>query len=77
VGLAEKPELVALNKIDAIDEDVLAATILSLAGACGEDPFPISAVSGSGIRQLLLAAHGLLRETSRAPQDQPEEPWRP
>jgi GTP-binding protein len=76
-GLAEKPELVALNKIDAIDEDVLAARIHSLAAACGDDPFAISAVSGSGVRQLLLAAHGLLDETSRAPQDQPEEPWRP
>jgi GTP-binding protein len=76
-GLAEKPELVALNKIDAIDEDVLAARIHSLAAACGDDPFAISAVSGSRVRQLLLAAHGLLDETSRAPQDQPEEPWRP
>jgi GTP-binding protein len=76
-GLAEKPELVALNKIDAIDEDVLAAKIRSLAGACGEDPFAISAVSSSGVRQLLLAALGLLDETSRVAQDQPEEPWQP
>jgi len=74
-GLAEKPELVALNKIDALDKDELAGKISLLATASGQQPFTISAVSASGVRRLLSAAHALI--DGPAPRDQAGEPWRP
>ncbi|MEE8534978.1 MAG: GTPase, partial [Kiloniellales bacterium] len=58
-GLAEKPELVALNKIDALTPEATAAKARALAEAAGlDDPaaiWPVSGVSGAGIGELLDA----------------------
>jgi len=58
-GLAQKPELVAVNKIDAIAPAALARKRSALERACGHSVFAISAVSGAGIDKLLRA---LVRE---------------
>ncbi|HEY5070868.1 MAG TPA: GTPase ObgE [Caulobacteraceae bacterium] len=75
--LEKKPELVALNKIDALDEATLAARSRTLAAACGARPFPVSAVSGQGLRELLRAAFQLLAKPVAATQGEPAETWRP
>ena len=55
-GLSEKPRLIALNKIDALDEDEIAERLTSLAAAADVDRSEIallSGVAGSGVTELL------------------------
>src|SRR5213082_3159366 len=56
-GLAEKPEIIGLNKIDAIDPDVIdeKCRVLSAAARPGTPILPLSGVSGAGLPQLLGA----------------------
>jgi GTP-binding protein len=54
-GLDEKPEIVALNKVDAIPERELAKKRAALEKACGHKVHVISGVSGEGITTVLRA----------------------
>ena len=54
-GLDEKPEIVALNKIDAIPKSALAKKRAALEKACGHTVFAISGVSGEGVDEVLRA----------------------
>src|SRR5215469_4241180 len=54
-GLDEKPEIVALNKVDAIPETQLAKKRAALEKACGHKAFVISGVSGEGVTEVLRA----------------------
>ena len=54
-GLEEKPEIVALNKVDAIPTAALAKKRAALEKACGHKVFVISGVSGEGIEGVLRA----------------------
>ncbi|MDB5476333.1 MAG: GTP-binding protein Obg/CgtA [Phenylobacterium sp.] len=55
-GLADKAEILALNKIDALDEALRAAKLAELEAAAGVRPRLVSGVSGEGVRELLRAA---------------------
>jgi len=59
VAVSGKPRLLALNKIDALSEDMLAAAREEAAGL-GLPLYCISAVSGTGVKQLLRAAYSRL-----------------
>ncbi|HEV2303377.1 MAG TPA: GTPase ObgE [Stellaceae bacterium] len=62
-GLAEKPEIVALNKVDALDPAAIAKKSRALAGAAeGRAVLPVSAATGAGVRELLAAVFAALRE---------------
>ena len=86
-GLAEKPELVALNKIDALDATARAEKAAALAAATGSAPALVSGVSGEGVTALLRAAYADVRrgkagEAAPAPDDAPDGSpgpgeWRP
>ncbi len=52
-GLMDKPEIVVLNKIDAIPAAALAKKKAALAKACGHDVFTMSGVSGEGVDKVL------------------------
>ncbi|MBC7154865.1 MAG: GTPase ObgE [Rhodobacteraceae bacterium] len=52
-GLADKPRLTALNKIDALDDDTIAERRAALQRVVGAPVFLISGVSGAGIPGLL------------------------
>jgi GTP-binding protein len=54
-GLAEKTEIVALNKVDAIPEKEIAKKRAALEKACGRKVHLISGVSGEGINTVLRA----------------------
>ncbi len=54
-GLAEKPEIVALSKIDAVSAEDLAKAKRKLARAIGKTPLTLSAATGKGIREALAA----------------------
>jgi GTP-binding protein len=62
-GLVEKPEVLALNKIDALDDETRAAKAAELEAASGIKPMLISGVSGEGVTELLRVAWRKVRET--------------
>ena len=66
-GLSEKPEVLCLNKIDALDEATRKARLKTLSKAAGRPARAISGVSGAGLKELLrdlmtLKAGGALAE---------------
>jgi GTP-binding protein len=69
-GLADKTELVALNKIDALDLETRTAKVAELQAASGARVFAISGVSGEGVTALLRAAY---REVRRLRGDLPAQ----
>ncbi len=73
--VAMKPRIIALNKIDALDEEERAAKQAALRAACGREVHLISAVSGEGMPEVLRA---LMARIDRAkPKDEDDEPWQP
>lgn len=75
--LADKPELLALNKTDALDGELVAEQKAALAAAAGgATVYPVSGVSGAGIAPLLRAARAAL-ETSPTQAPAIDQTWRP
>ena len=60
-GLAEKPEIVALNKADALSRDDRLDLVTELGTAAGRAPLVVSGVSGEGVKELLRSAYALVR----------------
>ncbi|MCB8836653.1 GTPase ObgE [Aurantimonas sp. VKM B-3413] len=54
-GLAEKPEIVALSKVDTLTEEDRAEKLEALREACGRRPLELSAVSREGMTEALRA----------------------
>lgn len=52
-GLTDKPCIVALNKIDTLDDELIAALSAELAEASGADVIPLSGASGVGVDWVL------------------------
>ncbi|RME63505.1 MAG: GTPase ObgE [Alphaproteobacteria bacterium] len=80
-GLADKPEIVAFSKIDALDAAALGRKKKALAQACGQPVMTVSAATGSGVPALkdaLMAAIERARAT-RPPvgQDAEDAAWTP
>jgi len=73
-GLAEKPEILALNKIDALTEEEIADKAAALKTASGTAPLLISGVSGQGVKQALggIARHLGLMEIEEKQKDDNE-----
>ena len=59
--LADKSEILALNKIDALDEETLAEKVAELEAVAGVKPRLVSGVSGKGVTELLRAAYKQVR----------------
>jgi GTPase len=78
-GLGEKPEILVLNKIDAIEKNSIARKRQSLAKASGEDVFTISGVTGSGVDEVLRALAKLIvkRRAAERRVTTPEREWSP
>ncbi len=53
-GLAEKPELLALNKADALPQEELEAKRKALKRAAKKDPLVLSGVTGQGVDEALV-----------------------
>ncbi len=58
--LAERPQIVALNKMDLPEAQARAATFTQALQEQGHQVFPISAVTGQGVQQMLRATVALL-----------------
>lgn len=59
--LADKAEILALNKIDALDAETLAEKVAELEAVAGVKPYLVSGVSGQGVKELLRAAYKQVR----------------
>jgi GTP-binding protein len=82
--LMEKPRLIALNKIDLADPELVAGFAAELTAAGAARVFPISGATGAGVEALLDAVLAYLPETATSGQEydaidegEPEEPWSP
>lgn len=63
-GLAEKPEIVCLNKVDALAPDMRADQFERLSGASCGLVHLLSGAAGEGVREVLAAAHSAVRARS-------------
>ncbi|GEO17415.1 GTPase ObgE [Microvirga aerophila] len=76
--LADKPEIVALSKADALDEDTLKEQLTRLKRACKKTPYMISAASGQGVQEVLQALLSVIDEAKVEEKAVvTEEEWRP
>jgi GTP-binding protein len=71
-ALAERPEIVAINKIDAMDDAAKKTLCTKLKRASGQTPHLISGVTGEGVRELLFAALATIQ--GHAPGDEDDAP---
>jgi GTP-binding protein len=81
--LVDKPRLIALNKVDLADAELVAAFADELKAAGAERVFPLSGATGEGVGRLLDAVLDYLpaRTTTEVPgegeDDEDEKPWSP
>ncbi len=78
-GLADKPEIVALNKVDAIEKEALTKKKAALKKACGHEVFVMSGVSGEGVDEVLRAIAKVIAEkrASDKAEKEPKREWMP
>ena len=62
-GLADKTEILALNKIDALTPEAREEKAAELEAIAGRRPMLVSGVSGEGVTELLRAAWNEVRKT--------------
>jgi GTPase len=75
-GLAERPEIVALNKIDALTPELVEEQVKALKKAYRRRPLLISGASGEGVKDALYAiAKHLSGEAALDPQT--DDAWSP
>lgn len=78
-GLGDKPEIVALNKCDALSAEEIEAKSAQLAQICGCTPLVLSGVSGQGVDAALhrlVEAIGSVRE-AKTNEAEPAPEWQP
>lgn len=73
-GLADKPEIVALSKIDAVTPEQLKEQVARLKRAAKKTPLRLSAASGEGVETALRA---LVAEIESASDAAPAKAWAP
>ena len=83
-GLDEKPRLIALNKIDLVDGELVRAFAAELIAAGADRVFPISGATGKGMDALLDAVLEHLpastateRPAGEIENEETRQPWSP
>jgi GTP-binding protein len=82
-GLDEKPRLIALNKVDLVDDELVEAFTCELREAGAGEVFPISGATGRGFDRLLdtVIAHLPAATVTERPDGEREQaddkPWSP
>ncbi len=77
-GLTDKPEIVALSKVDAVDPETLKSQLAKLKRACGRTPLKLSAVAGTGVPDALRQVLHTIETRKQAARDaEPAPAWRP
>src|SRR5690606_6356287 len=65
-GLADKPEVVALSKLDAVDPDAVADKVAAVAAVAGRTPLTLSAATGQGVEAAMRALVDEIRRVRKA-----------
>ncbi len=82
-GLEDKPRLIALNKIDTVDAELVKAFTAELKAAGAKKVFPISGATGKGLDKLLdavisyLPAATITERPDGEKEEADERPWSP
>ena len=79
-GLEGKPEIVALNKCDALDEEMIAEKVSALEEVCGKAPYRLSAATGEGKMDIVYRLNTIVRklqQEEREAGNEPKEGWSP
>jgi len=77
-GLAAKPEIVALNKADALTADQIKQQTGRLRRAAKKDVFVLSAATGEGVREVLRALMTVIEDARGKSEPKPEHAaWQP
>jgi len=76
-GLAEKPEIVALSKADALDPDTLKEQVARLKRAAKQTPLVMSGVSREGVPEALRTLVRVIAGERAGDETAPAEPWHP
>ena len=76
-GLPAKPEIIALNKIDALTPAARRKAAKAVEKVAGAPVRLISAVSGEGVRELLRAAHAQIARRTQANLAEQDPKWTP
>ena len=76
-GLAEKPEIVALNKADALSQEQIKEQTARLRRAAGKAPLVVSGATGEGVPEVLRALVRIIGEGQRAERPRAAVGWEP
>ncbi|WP_316015679.1 GTPase ObgE [Roseobacter sp. HKCCA0434] len=78
-GLAEKPRVTVLNKIDALDAELVEMQKAELEEACGGEVLTLSGAAGTGLTEVLRALRALIVARAKAEAEAGQEPqqWTP
>jgi GTP-binding protein len=76
-GLADKPEIVALTKIDAMTDEAIKQQAARLKRACKKTPLLLSAHSHKGVPEALRALRSIVDEAQPQPAPSAVTAWRP
>ena len=75
--VAMKPRIVAINKIDALDDEERAKKKATVEAVCGRKVHMISAVSGEGMQTVLRALMARIDKNRAANAEDEDGPWQP
>jgi GTP-binding protein len=73
-GLADTPEVLALNKVDTLDAELIDALAAELEEEAGVEAHPLSGATGEGTLPVLDALLAFVAPDQAAPED---DPWSP
>ena len=76
-GLGNKPEVIALNKIDTIDAELSAALAAELEAESGARVYPVSGATGAGVEEVLDAILGHIGRLAQEKAETEESGWSP
>jgi GTP-binding protein len=76
-GLTDKPEIVALNKIDALGKEEISEKARQLKKACRSTPLRLSGASGKGVPEAVQKLFAIIREDRAARRETEIEALRP
>ena len=79
VGLARKPEIIALSKCDSAPDDYITDLIKELQKAGAKNILRLSSVTGSGLNEVLRAIDDVIQSERIKEENEGkvQEPWRP
>lgn len=82
-GLTDKPEIVALNKTDAMDAEDVEVKVKALEGECGKPVMRLSGVSGDGVKAVcgkaweVVTGNRAAEKAAAAAAEADEDGWAP